>query len=119
MVTAAWSKRLNPSIARIRCLIRRWSCSTRLFKYWLDRTFTRHGSSPVSFISRTCAMRRRIGVQRDLAGCAPVLHRMAEKALGCVHIAVSAQEEIHRLSSLVHSPIQVDPPAPHLYIGLV
>src|SRR5215472_1155017 len=30
-----------------------WSCSTRLFKYWLDRTFTRRGSSPVSFISRT------------------------------------------------------------------
>src|SRR6516162_896602 len=44
---------------------------------------------------------------------------MAEKALGCVHIVVSAQEEIHRLSRLVHSPIQVDPPAPHLYIGLV
>jgi transposase len=28
-------------------------CSTRLFKYWLDRTWTRPGSSPSSFISRT------------------------------------------------------------------
>src|SRR5437762_11609209 len=25
-----------------------------------------------------CAMRRRIGVQRDLGGCAPVVHRIAE-----------------------------------------
>ena len=29
-VTTAWSNRLNPSIGRTRCLIRRWSCSTRL-----------------------------------------------------------------------------------------
>jgi hypothetical protein len=53
MVTAAFSNRLNPSIGRIRCLTRRWSCSMRLFKYWLDRTLTLWESSPVSFISRT------------------------------------------------------------------
>ena len=23
------------------CFTLRWSCSTRLFKYWLERTFTR------------------------------------------------------------------------------
>src|SRR5215831_11135340 len=52
IVTTAWSNLLNPSIGRIRCFTRRWSCSIKLFKYWLDRTFTRRGSSPSSFISR-------------------------------------------------------------------
>src|SRR5437763_4012085 len=66
-----------------------------------------------------CAMRRRIAVQRDLGGCAPVDHRIAEKGLGSVHIAASAQEEIHCMSGLVHGPIQVHPPAPNLYICLV
>src|SRR6516165_9679402 len=65
-----------------------------------------------------CAMRRRIGVQRDLGGCAPVLHRIAEKGLRSAHIAISAQEEIHRPAGLVHGPIQVDPTASNLYIGL-
>src|SRR5712691_8751827 len=53
IVTAASSNRLNPSMDRIRCFTLRWSCSTRLFKYWLERTFTRRGSSPLCFISRT------------------------------------------------------------------
>src|SRR6202162_4326121 len=53
IVTTALSNRLNPSIGRIRCFTLRWSCSTKLFKYWLDRTLTRPGSSPSSFISRT------------------------------------------------------------------
>ncbi len=45
IVITALSKRFKPSIGRIRCFTLRWSCSTRLFKYWLDRTFTRPGSS--------------------------------------------------------------------------
>src|SRR5260370_36689783 len=53
IVTAALSNRLNPSMGRIRCFTLRWSCSTRLFKYCLERTFTPRGSSPSSFISRT------------------------------------------------------------------
>ena len=53
----------NPSIGRIRCLTRRWSCSTRLFKYWLDRTITLLESSPVSSgvgkrPCRNCGVRR-------------------------------------------------------------
>src|ERR1700676_1146172 len=53
IVITALSNRLKPSMGRIRCFILRWSCSTRLFKYWLDRTLTRPGSSPSAFISRT------------------------------------------------------------------
>jgi hypothetical protein len=45
IVTAALSNRLNLSMGRIRCFTLRWSCSTRLFKYWLERTFTRRGCS--------------------------------------------------------------------------
>src|SRR5271166_610749 len=48
IVTAAVSNRLNPSIGRIRCLIRRWSCSTTLFKYWEERIRTRRGRVPTS-----------------------------------------------------------------------
>src|SRR5215469_1914781 len=116
MVTAALSNRLNPSIGRIRCFTRRWARSTRLFKYWLDRTFTRGGSSPASFISRTA---RCDAVQRDLAGRAPVLHCIAEKGLGSVHITASAQEEIHRLSWPCPQPDTGRPTCPNLYIGLV
>src|SRR5215469_9178469 len=64
-------------------------------------------------------MRCRVGVERDLGGCAPLLHRIAEKGLGSVHIAISAQEEIYRPAGLVHGPIQVDPTASDLYICLV
>jgi hypothetical protein len=39
-------------------------------------------------------MRSRVGVQRDLRRFAPVLQRLAEKGLGRIHIAISAQEEI-------------------------
>src|SRR6516165_5423669 len=65
------------------------------------------------------AMRCRIGVQRDLGGCALVLHRIAEKGLGSGHVAISAQEEIDSPAGLIHGPIQVDPTAPNLYMGLV
>src|SRR6516225_109211 len=46
IATAAVSNRLNPSIGRTRCFIRRWSCSVTLFKYLLDRTCTLPGSFP-------------------------------------------------------------------------
>src|SRR5262245_31691754 len=40
IVTAAVWNRLKPSIGRIRCLTRRWSCSIPLFKYLHERTRT-------------------------------------------------------------------------------
>ncbi|BCH27784.1 hypothetical protein MesoLjLc_76630 [Mesorhizobium sp. L-8-10] len=36
-IVAALAADLKPSIGRIRRLIRRWSCSIRLFMYWLCR----------------------------------------------------------------------------------
>src|SRR5580704_12182277 len=64
-----------------------WSCSMRLFRYWLDRTITLLDSSPVSLISRT-AMRCRMGVQRDLRWFTCFLYRPAEKSLCRIHITI-------------------------------
>src|SRR5271166_4573258 len=49
IVTAAVSNRLNPSIGRTRCFIRRWSCSMTLFKYLQERIHTRRGKVPAAF----------------------------------------------------------------------
>src|SRR5271166_6972754 len=46
---AAVSNRLNPSIGRTRCFIRRWSCSMTLFKYLQERIRTRRGKVPAAF----------------------------------------------------------------------
>ena len=46
IVTTAEEKFFRPTIARIRCFTRRWSCSIPLFKYLLVRVRTRLGSSP-------------------------------------------------------------------------
>jgi hypothetical protein len=51
IVTATDPNRLNPSIGRMRCFIRRGSCSTTLFKYLQDRTCTRRGKLPAAFFS--------------------------------------------------------------------
>src|SRR5215472_12710773 len=106
IVTTALSNRLNPSIGRIRCFTRRWSCSIKLFKYWLDRTFTRRGF-PIFLHFPHGAVRCRVGVQGDLCGLARLLHRTAEKGLGRVHIPISTEKEIDRPACFVHRPIQI------------
>jgi len=39
LIVAAAAKLFSPTIARIRCFTRRWSCSIMLFRYLLDRTW--------------------------------------------------------------------------------
>ena len=53
IVVAALLNRLKPSITFVRDLMLRWSCSTRLFRYFEDRIFVPSGSRPSDFISRT------------------------------------------------------------------
>jgi len=67
IATAAVSNRLNPSIGRIRCLIRRWSCSMTLFKYLQELIRTRRCKVPAAFNSalRTRAIRRKPLITRD------------------------------------------------------
>jgi hypothetical protein len=67
-VAAAWSNRVNPGIGPMRCSIRRWSRSTVLFEYLLDRTFTRLGNPPEAFDSRTPRCGARQASNKILAG---------------------------------------------------
>src|SRR5215472_11325350 len=60
-----------------------------------------------------------IGVQGDLRRFMRVLHRSAEKALGRIHIPLSAQKEIDRSPCLIHRPVEVDPMSADLYIRLI
>jgi hypothetical protein len=46
-------KFLNPSIGLVLDLIPRWSFSTRLFRYFEERSLVRLGNDPSFFISRT------------------------------------------------------------------
>jgi len=119
IVTTALPNRLNPSIGRIRCCTLRWSCSTRLFKYRLDRTWTRPRKFAIFFHLPHRTMRSSIGVQRDLRGHPSVLHRAAQKRFGGVYVPVPAEKEIHRLACFVDGPIQVHPVSVNLYISLV
>ena len=48
-----------------------------------------------------------------------LLHRLAQKGFGRVYVALPAPIEIHRLASLVHCPVQVDPLASHLYLSFI
>src|SRR3954468_11044926 len=48
VIAAVWN-RLNPSIGRVRCFTRRWSCSIPLLRYLLERTRTRFGIFPSAF----------------------------------------------------------------------
>ena len=51
--TAAFRKRLKPSIALILDLMLRWSCSIMLLRYFDDRNVVLSGNNPSAFISRT------------------------------------------------------------------
>jgi hypothetical protein len=65
-------------------------------------------------------MRSLIAIKRDGARQPPLaLERPTKKRLGGCDIPLGAEEEIHRLSFLVDSAIEVGPAAFDLYIGLV
>ena len=115
MVIAALSNRLNPSIGRIRCFTRAVIPFDQVVQVLARLDPHCLGEFPYCLHLPHCAMRRRIeGVQRDLRRFAPVLHRLAEKALGRIYIALSTQEEIHGPTGFVHSSIQVDPASTNL-----
>ena len=120
MVTAAVSNRLNPSIGRIRFLIRRWSRSIRLFKYLLDRTHTRCDSVPTSFQFGHRLVRGGVAVQGDhpwsagLPGCPD-----KEPFCGCNIAAFTQTENPPCDPGDLHRAVQVDPLATDLEIRFV
>jgi hypothetical protein len=53
IVIAAFPNSLKPSITAILCFTPRWSCSTRLFRYFDERSLVFAGSQPSALSSRT------------------------------------------------------------------
>jgi hypothetical protein len=75
------------------------------------------GSRPSAFISRTA---RREAIDRDgLWRLVTTPDSLAEKSFGRGHDALRPAHEVHCLASPIHRPIQVDPFAANLYLGLV
>src|SRR4029077_603562 len=119
IVTAAVSNRLNPSIGRIRSLIRRWSCSTTLFKYLQDRIRTRRGNVPASFRFVTARCDAAYPSKVITLGAPMLLRRPGKEPLDGGHITPFAQEEIDGATLFVHGAVQVNPLAAHLEIRLI
>src|SRR5215831_11100332 len=119
IVTTALSNRLNPSIGRIRCFTRRWSCSDQVIQILAGSDLHSPRKFPIFLHLPHRPMGCCIGVQGDLRRFMRVLHRSAEKVLGRIHIPLSAQKEIVRSPCLIHRPVEVDPMSADLYIRLI
>src|SRR6266481_6720291 len=119
IVTAAVSKRLNPSIGRTRCLIRRWSCSTTLFKYLQDRIRTRCGNVPASFrlVTARCDAAYPSKVITLGAPCCSVA--LEKNRLSGCHITSFAQEKVAGSTLLIDGAIEVDPLAFDFDVGFI
>lgn len=119
IVTAAFSNRLKPSIALVRCLMRRWSCSMMLLRYLLDRTRTRCGSLPSDLSSCTARCEAAQASSVIARGVPTLFSAFRKKCFGRVHIPPLAQIEIDRSPDFIHCPVQIAPPALHPELGLV
>jgi hypothetical protein len=112
IVMAALANDLNPAIDTQRRLIARWSCSMRLLRYLLVRTFT--------FRQQRCSRRsghraRRLGTcpsSVTLRGTRGSVEASALRKKACavaVAVAVASKQEVDRLALLVDRAIKVAP----------
>src|SRR4051812_31586714 len=60
-----------------------------------------------------------LGIERDLGRDSLIPHRLAQKGFGCVPIPPAAKMELHRLTGLVDSSIQIHPLASNLHICFI
>jgi hypothetical protein len=78
---------LKPSMGPILDLMPRWSCSSRLFRYFEDRSFVLLGQFVSLLHLPNGTMRARIGSEADLmARMTLMTDRFVEQRLGCGHI---------------------------------
>src|SRR5215217_1384347 len=96
--------------------MRRWSCSTILFKYLTWRSRENRHSSRSRFMAPTTSRIGRVLVDRDRAWVPRVrlTECFAEEPLGGRRIPLGREQEVDRLAAAVHGAIQVSPPALHL-----
>ena len=112
---AADAKLPKPSMGSSRCLMARWLCSARLFKYWLHRCRT--------FLPRIQRIALRYG------GCWSVVTRCGlrwatstrrrRKRRGGVLIAVLAEHGVEEVAIAVDGAIERAPAARDLHGGLI
>ena len=112
---AADAKLPKPSMGSSRCLMARWLCSARVFKYWLHRCRT--------FLPRIQRIRsavRRIRVRRDALGLAlGHVHQAPQEAPGGVLIAVLAEHGVEEGAIVVAGAVEIAPAARDLPVGLI
>src|SRR3954468_18588634 len=97
-------------MGRVRRLIRRWSCSTRLLSQRPRRCRAKRHSSPFCFISHSAGIALE-AVGDDLARVAGVLpaESTLEEALRCLLVPLGAEQKVDRLAGAVDRSVQVAP----------
>ncbi len=115
VVIAAFLNCLKPSIGPMRCLMLRWSCSIKLFRYFEERSFGFAGNEPSAFSSRTARCEAAQAIQRDRLRHTLVLDRFADEGLGRSDVPFGAQVEVDCPARPVDSAVQVAPLASRIF----
>lgn len=114
-VAAADAKVLNPSSGRVRLLMKRWSCSTMMFKYfnwdWATRAFQHlvYGLD-VSRVSSAF-------VDDNLSRKAVDLQCPGKEFGGGGFVSTLRKHEIKRLTVFIDRSVEIDPRAFHLDVS--
>src|SRR3954454_22652639 len=98
-------------MGRVRRLIRRWSCSTRLLSQRPRRyRAKRHSSALLLYLAQRAGIARE-AVGHDLARVACVLpaEGTLEEALCCLLVPRGTEQEVDRLAGAVNGPVQIAP----------
>ncbi len=107
---------MNPSMGLIRDLMPRWSCSTRLFRYFEDRSVMRFQRLPSAASSCTARC--------EGAYCSPEHGFVYEAPYAARlwlprYISIGAQAEVYGVAVLIDCTIVVHPSLSHPHVRLV
>jgi len=117
---------LKPSIGRTRRLMRRWSCSMRLLRYWLWRIRIGFKSASRAALPSMCRVAGNNGfpvglasVDDDAIGTAMTLQRLSKEALGRRQIPMLAEMEFDRVADAVDGSVEIHPSSADLDGGFI
>src|ERR1051326_9046468 len=110
-VRQAVSNEKNPSPGLTKRLIKRWSCSIRLWRLLALPQFARVGNGAHPFEFGECLGIRRVFVHSNDAGSRGMggAEGFEEKPLGCLCLAGRAQQELGGIPCGVHCSVQIHP----------
>ncbi|TCK94568.1 hypothetical protein B0G74_1130 [Paraburkholderia sp. BL9I2N2] len=119
-VIAAFLKRLKPSMTFVRDSMLPWSCSTKLLRYFEDRTFVSSGQQAIDLHLAHGAVRGCTTIKRDgIRSLALMFDCLAEKGSCRLHVALGAEHEVYCLAHPIHHSIKIDQLAAQLEVSLV